>query len=224
MIVPQKNEKLEKYTDEELMKLSQQGDKEAIEEFIRRYITVCIRKSSFYYVKVGDIDDMIQNALLGVLDSIKYYDETKGKSVKNFTSTCIDSRIKTFLTFCNRIKNKALNNSKSLNSLLDSKKVSEDGDSDNYMLRSSYIEMKLNEYNPENIILQRESFEETLRKIKSCLTDLEYEVLILKLDGNSYKDISMKTGYSVKKVDNALNRAYKKCKRIIKENKYGNIA
>ena len=71
--------------------------------------------------------------------------------------------------------------------------------------------------NPEDIILERESYSELLRRMEEELTELEKQVLVRFLDGLSYTDIADELGKSVKSVDNAIQRVKKKVKKLLRD-------
>lgn len=71
--------------------------------------------------------------------------------------------------------------------------------------------------NPEDIIVERESYSELLRRMEEELTELEKQVLVRFLDGLSYTDIADELGKSVKSVDNAIQRVKKKVKKLLRD-------
>ena len=59
---------------------------------------------------------------------------------------------------------------------------------------------------PENELLDNDSYNELMAKIKETLSVYENKVLELYLEGYNYNDIALKLDVSSKSVDNALNR------------------
>ncbi len=73
------------------------------------------------------------------------------------------------------------------------------------------VELVCNE-TPEDIYIDKENFDIIKKNIASELSELEYNVLSLLLDGNTYADIAEKLNISLKSVDNSLYRIRTKLK------------
>jgi len=71
-----------------------------------------------------------------------------------------------------------------------------------------------NSYNPEEILVNSESFEEFIQEVNSHLTEFEVQVFELKLNGFDYKEIAEILDKDTKSIDNALQRIKVKIKRI----------
>lgn len=63
---------------------------------------------------------------------------------------------------------------------------------------------------PEALVVERESAERLLLRLKELLTAREYAVLLRYLDGYSYAEIAAAMRLSQKAVDNALQRVRRK--------------
>ena len=101
----------------------------------------------------------------------------------------------------NRDKNKPLNNFISLSS-----ESGDDADK-NELMRGEEI-------NPEEAYINMEAEKELIAEIESALSELEYRVLSLYLQGFSYDDIAKRTGKNVKSVDNTVQRIRNKLNRV----------
>ena len=71
--------------------------------------------------------------------------------------------------------------------------------------------------NPEERVLLEESYRGMDEKIMKSLSVFEKKVLEHYLDGNSYAEISKKTGKPVKAIDNALQRIKKKLEKYYED-------
>ena len=69
-----------------------------------------------------------------------------------------------------------------------------------------YEHLKLSGGNPEGGYIERESYRNLRGKLDILLTDYERRVLLMYLDGFSYKAIGVALGKNPKSVDNALRR------------------
>ena len=68
---------------------------------------------------------------------------------------------------------------------------------------------------PEQLLLEKESYKALTSKIDSALSNYERTVLKLFLQGNSYGEISKRLGMTTKSVENAIQRIRGKLKLII---------
>jgi len=139
-------------------------------------------------------EDLVQEGLIGLLNAIDRFDETKGAAFETFAITCIDNRILSALRADARKKNQPLNNYIS---------IFDDTEQPLYTPDSS---------SPENLVIIREEIKNIQNNIRENLSSFEKKVLALYLDGYSYLAISELLSSSPKSVDNALQRARRKLK------------
>ncbi|MDR0986105.1 MAG: sigma-70 family RNA polymerase sigma factor [Ruminococcus sp.] len=66
---------------------------------------------------------------------------------------------------------------------------------------------------PETLFIQKESDKSLFTALDEILSDLEFSVLSLRLDGYSFTDIAKKLGITDKSVDNAMSRIRAKTSR-----------
>lgn len=185
-----------KKTDEELVVLSKENE-EAMNVLIERYRNYVKSVSRGYFLTSGDLDDLIQVGTIGVFKAISTYNGTS--SFKSYAYRCIKTSIFTAIKNSNSKKHSPLNNYVSLSSLdLDDN----DGDKNLIVMDSNY--------NPEKTLVDNEAESELKEKIKNALTSLEYEILMLYLQGFSYLLISEKINKNPKSIDNAIQRIRKK--------------
>jgi len=59
---------------------------------------------------------------------------------------------------------------------------------------------------PESLVIDRERLQHTQRYIKEVLSDFEYRVFRLYINGLSYKEMAKELGTHTKSIDNALCR------------------
>lgn len=72
-------------TDEQLVAAYRDGDTDAIEILVRRYLTPVFRFVRRYVNNTGDADDIVQDVFFNVWKSLSHFDETKKFSTWVFT-------------------------------------------------------------------------------------------------------------------------------------------
>lgn len=186
-----------KKSDEELVTLAQKGDKQAMEELLNRHRgLVCARAHECFLIG-GETEDLIQEGMIGLYRAIVDYrqDET-ASSFKNFAYLCISRRIIDAVRASARKKNSPLNDA---------------------ILIGLGAEKELSAYsNPEDWLILRDDRREFRQKMSSVLSDFEFKVSMMYMDGMTCAEICEATGKAAKSVDNALQRSKKKLQEVLK--------
>ena len=190
-------------SDEQLVKMAQSGDSDAMESIILRYRNMVNAVASKYYAVGFDREDIIQEGMIGLYNAVLDYNPEKNL-FKAFAGLCITRRIITLIKFSARQKHIPLNSSVSLNSA-----VSEE--SDTYL--ADILEAS-DSTNPEKLVISKEAYNGYTKKIQSLLSPFELQVLMCCMDGLSYKDISAKLKKDIKAIDNAIQRIRKKLEAV----------
>lgn len=186
-------------SDEEIIELAQSGDEDAVEIIMYRYKNLVYFCSSKYYMQGMDKDDILQEGMIGLYKAIMDFKPGK-TSFKSFASLCITRKLISLLKASNRKKHTPLNASISL----DNESICED-----YSILDNNINTSLL-YNPESILINRETFSDYENKIKQELTALELSVFNCHINGMTYEEISKHLDKNMKSVDNAVQRAKRK--------------
>ncbi|PKM87257.1 MAG: hypothetical protein CVU87_09995 [Firmicutes bacterium HGW-Firmicutes-12] len=197
--------KLVHLTEEELVLYAQQGDDDALGRLLyiyRGFIRYVCQK---YYLKDGDQQDLLQEATIGFLESIKAYKyETKVK-FRNFAYICIKRELDSVISRSNRKKRQILNNAIPIYAYVEE---------ENTRYGSEYYTgenlMKSTKDTPEDALIAREEVQELLSFLQKQLTKLEQKVLFLRIEGLSYREITAALEIQTKAVDNAIQRIRKK--------------
>ena len=197
------------YNDNEILSYINESNEEAIELIYEKYKPLINKIATNLFKKYCkntglDISDLTQEGMIGLNSAINRYKENKDVLFYTYAKTCIERRIISSVIAANRQKHKVLNDS-----------ISFEIDLDNNINLGSFFGDT--EYNPENIVISREENDELLNKIENVLTNVELQVLQLKLDGFEYKEIASIIDKDVKAVDNAVQRIRQKIKKIINE-------
>lgn len=184
-------------TDEELIELIQKGDESAENELFSRYKDLVVKIARGYFIVGGDLEDLVQEGMIGLYKAVKNFSNEKEASFKTFAVLCIKHQIQTAIKAANTNKNKPLSSAVSFQSF------TENGNAEN--LDFLPIDLVLDS-TPEEKIIDKENFKNLNQKIKSHLSPLEFKVLKLYLQGYSYKEISSVLNVSSKSIDNSLSR------------------
>jgi len=150
-----------------------------------------------------DLNDLIQEGLVGLNIAIKSFADNKDASFYTYAVRCINNRMISLIVSCRRLKNKALNDSVFLEL------------SDNDLTNSYGKDIADNSFNPEEILIDLENKNEILEIIENCLNENEKQVIYLKIEGYKYKEIADILGKDIKYVDNIIQRIKNKLKLIL---------
>ncbi len=191
----------DKKTDEELVKLAKEKDLVVFEYILSKYKGMVTKLSRSYYLVGGDIDDLIQEGMIGLVKAITNYNFDA--PFKSFAYICIKSSILSAIKGANRYKNMPLKDYVSL---------SNDGEFD--IDKNEYA--IADELSPEETYINKEAETELKDKIYQSLSPLENSILAYYLQGYTYADIGKKIDKNSKTIDNAIQRIRKKIKGIIK--------
>ena len=144
--------------------------------------------------------------MIGLYKAIRDFKGDKLSSFRAFAELCITRQIITAIKTATRQKHIPLNSYVSLN------KPIYDEDSDRTLLD---ILSGTKVTDPEELMINREEYNDIEFKIGEILSDLEWRVLMLYLEGKSYQEIALELARHVKSVDNALQRVKRKLERYL---------
>lgn len=199
---------MDSYSDRQeldVILMAQQGDEMAMEFLIKKYQGLLNYICDKYFLKDGERDDLMQEAMIGFVQSVKYYKPDSGKQFKNFAYLCVKRELDSCIKRSNRKKHMILNEAVPMQNYTDG----EDNGSDK---AAFLVEKDANGHivSPENTLVEKESYSEILSKITGVLSKLELNVLMLRMMGHSYNEITLALQLENKSVDNAVQRIRKK--------------
>ncbi|HAA34877.1 MAG TPA: RNA polymerase sporulation sigma factor SigH, partial [Firmicutes bacterium] len=148
----------------------------------------------------------IQEGMIGLYKAIRDFKGDKLSSFRAFAELCITRQIITAIKTATRQKHIPLNSYVSLN------KPIYDEDSDRTLLD---ILSGTKVTDPEELMINREEYNDIEFKIGEILSELEWRVLMLYLEGKSYQEIAVELKRHVKSIDNALQRVKRKLERYL---------
>lgn len=204
------NAKYADKSDDELVALAA-DDEYAFEFLVTKYKCIVLSKARGYFLAGADREDIIQEGMIGLVKAIRDYKPEREASFKSFSEMCITRQIITAIKSATRQKHIPLNTYISL-----SRPVYENDDNEENRTMLDIIECDASQ-NPEERILIEESYRGMDEKIMKSLSTFEKSVLEHYLGGNSYAEISRKTGKPVKSIDNALQRIKKKLEKYYED-------
>lgn len=190
------------------LELSAQGDLEARNILVERNLRLVAHVMKKYYAQTADQEDLISIGTIGLIKGITTFDASKGARLATYAARCVENEI---LMYFRGQKKSAQDVSLSdyietgtdgaALSLMDV--VSEDGD---------LLEQ----------VSSRESAEQLHRAIRSCLTEQEREVVVLRygLNGKPPKrqrEVAIITGISRSYVSRIEKRALQKLRKELEE-------
>ncbi len=193
-------------TDEEIALEAKEGNKVALEFLINKYRNFVKAKARSYFLIGADREDIIQEGMIGLYKAIRDFKGDKLSSFRAFAELCITRQIITAIKTATRQKHIPLNSYVSLN------KPIYDEDSDRTLL-DILSGAKITD--PEELMINREEYHDIEFKMGEILSDLEWKVLMLYLEGKSYQEIAVDLKRHVKSIDNALQRVKRKLERYL---------
>lgn len=193
------------FNDYELLDQIYSCSEDANEILLYKYRPLIVNEATKYikYSKGGlDLNDFVQEGLLGLNDAINTFRNEREANFGTYARLCIRRRM------TNLIKTTMLNKNKILNDYVPID-ADEDEQVDRYVADTKVDPIK---------VLEDFDFEDRLlRKAHDVLTTNEREVFDLKLNGFNYKEIASITGKDIKVIDNSIQRIKVKLKKVIEE-------
>ena len=201
---------LEFKSDEVIVSEAKDGNSIALEFLINKYKNFVKAKARSYFLIGADREDIIQEGMIGLYKAIRDFRGDKLSSFRAFAELCITRQIITAIKTATRQKHIPLNSYVSLN------KPIYDEDSDRTLL-DVLSGTKITD--PEELMINREEYNDIEYKMGEILSDLEWKVLTLYLEGKSYQEIAEDLERHVKSIDNALQRVKRKLERYLEVRK-----
>lgn len=178
---------LSQMSDEELAELCR-SDNTAFPYLAARFTRLVLTKAYSFALKYPvDSDDMLQEGMLALLKAAETYDKSKGASFATYADVCISNKMRN--TAAKRIP-----------------ETDEINDEEDYGQPNP---------TPEDILIEREKMKELFDTISSVLSQKEWEIFRMFLDGCSYSEIASQLKITEKSVDNALMRTRRKLKAAL---------
>lgn len=184
-------------SDEKLVELSRDGDKQATETLLLRYSGLVRGVARGFFLVGGETEDLIQEGMIGLYHAVEDYKTgADSSSFKNFAYLCVSRRIIDAVKSAARKKNAPLN----------------------YGLTPYGLDLAEDvAVSPEDAMILRDDHRELRQKMSKALSDFEFKVATMYVDGMSCAEICEATGKPAKSVDNAIQRSKKKLQALFKK-------
>ncbi|HHV01584.1 MAG: sigma-70 family RNA polymerase sigma factor [Defluviitoga tunisiensis] len=176
----------------QLIELSQIGDKEALGIILEKFEPMVKSIVSKYYGTWVEFEDFLQIGFVGLIQAVYNFREDANTKFSSFAYMNISSEVKSFVTYLNRNKHKVLTDAISIEKTDDD--FSENAD-----------------YYFEDVDSEKEDFlmEYFFSKSMDELQEEEKELVKLWMSGYTYQEISDISNVNTKKVDNTLQKIKK---------------
>lgn len=195
-------------SDGQLINMLHEASEDAKDILFEKYkyiIDIEMKKYSRMARTLGyDINDLYQDALVGFSDALVSYRDDRHAALPSFITLCVDRKLQVSIKKAGRLKNKLLNESLSLEHVYES-----------YASPLMDLLSDNNENDPLENILKEEKLQELVSSITSSLSDAEYEVYSLMINGLKYDEIATLLNKNLKQVDNTIQRVRNKIKKIL---------
>lgn len=194
------------FNDYELLDAIYSINEDASEILLYKYrpLIVNIATKMLKYCDGGvDLNDLVQEGMMGLNDAINTFNENKEANFGTYAKLCIERKIYSIVKSSKRYKNKYLNDSIALEYNQDDLTV------DKYLIDK--------ETDPSKVVEECETIQYLLKELNAQLTDVEKQVFDLKTNNFTYREIAEILGKDPKIVDNAIQRIRLKLKKIIEK-------
>lgn len=195
--------------DEQLVEFARSGDMNALEFIINKYRRLVKAKARTYFLIGADREDIVQEGMIGLFKAVRDYNEDKQSNFRAFAELCITRQIITAIKMATRQKHIPLNSYVSLN-----KPVNEEDSGHTLSDIICFNEIT----DPEELIINSENFTGIEERLTEVLSELEWKVLKLYLQGVSCQEISKSLKRDNKSIDNAMQRVKRKLEKTLYEN------
>lgn len=182
--------------DTELIQIARSGDRDALNALMERYKTMVKAKARSYYIAGADMEDTIQEGMIGLYHAYASYDCGKDASFKTFANLCVERAM------VSAVRKATANSQIPVEKFVSLYDNDQEGIGD--ALQAAIGEGV--ECDPEEIYLRKSHTQMLHKYAEEHLSAKELQVLRQYLQGNSQSEIAEILGISRKSVDNALSR------------------
>ena len=200
-------------SDEELILMLRDGDKQVIDFIMDKYKNLVRSKAGSMYILGADREDLIQEGMIGLYKAVRDYDTGRDASFFTFADLCVSRQMYTAIQAAGRQKHAPLNFYISLyggNGEGDNESPKEEGELINSIISQA-------EKSPEEVLIDKENVQLLEQTIEKELSSFEKQVLDLYLTGMKYGQIAKVLGRDDKSTDNALQRIKMKLKKALND-------
>ncbi|MBE6768377.1 MAG: sigma-70 family RNA polymerase sigma factor [Ruminococcaceae bacterium] len=190
MVLPL-TEDMSLYREHELALLARAGDERAFTLLVALCEPMLRAQVARFRFPAAEVEDMQQEGLLGLLSAVRTFDPLREVSFRTYASACVRNRL---LSILRRRAARA------------TEVPVEDV--------SAVADVATLVIDPAATMQEKEDAAHTLSRVREMLTEREYAVFLRYLDGDAYTEIAAQLHMTPKAVDNALQRARAKLRRL----------
>ena len=161
------------------------GDQEAFALLVHRMAPLIHAQVRGFRCADAEDEDLVQEALMGLLAAVRTYREDGGAAFTTYATACIRHRLLSVARQCGP--------------RADRETPLEDSD-----------DLPDTAADPALRLQEQEELDGLLARLRTRLTEMEYQVLLLRLSDCSYAEVADRLGTTVKAVDNAIQRIRRK--------------
>ena len=194
-MVTEKNKEFDKSDvfDEKLVAEARNGNAEALDRLMVCFKPLVKSKAKDYFLSGGDMEDLIQEGMIGLYKAVLDFDAAKNVKFSTFATLCVVRQMQSAIKAASRNKHLPLNTSISIHNETGIGKLADS--------RTP---------NPEETVLGQEAYNDIADFIQQNLSPLELDILTHYLSGKTHAQIAAAVGKSSKTVDNAIQRIRRK--------------
>ncbi|MBR2138631.1 MAG: sigma-70 family RNA polymerase sigma factor [Bacilli bacterium] len=197
--------------DNELVYLCAESNEDATNILIEKYkhcILSVLKEFLKEYNIIGlEVADLYQEGLIGLIHAINTFNECKDVTFYTYANACIRTSIISAMRSTFRKKNRILNNSYSLDKLIEETNA------------NFYEVVEAEHSDPKDILIEEEENNELIESIRSVLSKTEKYIFELRLKGLSNIEIASLLDKDKKYVENTMFRINRKYKDLFKNKK-----
>lgn len=168
------------------------------DKVVKEFTPIIKNRAGFFASYGVEYDELFQEGLVALYSAYSNYDESKSALFKTFAVHCINNRMISYIR-------KTIKSSPKNNSFIS---VTNE-ELENILTKEMFFEA-----DPQQILVDNESFEKSKKQFFSVLSEYEKNIFTLYLNGYSCSAIAEKISVSYKSVDNALQRIKRKLRNI----------
>ncbi|RIV18213.1 sigma-70 family RNA polymerase sigma factor [Alicyclobacillaceae bacterium I2511] len=192
-------------SDTAFVQRAQSGDTDAVLTLMQQWDPIVLHIAYKYFLKGAEREDLVQEGRIGLLKAIRDYQEDKAASFRGFAVLCVRREIISAIKKASRRKHDPLNTSLSLDKPFTDAtfhKIST-------KLVKDWVWVHAQEDPVQHLLEQeaRVAFETGMAQV---LSPLEREVLLRRMEGQTYKTMAVALGRTPKSIDNAWQRVKEK--------------
>lgn len=188
-------------TYRELVREARRDDDRALASLVASFRPLAASVASHFYLPGGTREDVLQEAMVGLVKAIRDYDLESNHSFPAFCKVCMRRHVMTAIKIANRRKHEPMNRSVSL----DARRVNRHGER-----RPMSEVLPSAEPDAAHLVISMQGVNRVNSILDESLSSMERAVFDLFMKGMSYDEIAERTASTWKGVDNAMQRVRRK--------------